>query len=143
MQLDLAVLADLATELGLVTWRQRSSSEADVLYVSAGPDAHFEFLNATDGDSLVGFLGTPWHAHPPFMFMVSPDSYTELDEMALLTAVASGELLILEHYVNGSVVDRSLHDRRAPLDDAQYLEPGEELRIRTASSIAGQPPTTD
>jgi hypothetical protein len=124
MRYRLDELAKLASELGLETRRV----DPDRIDVHLG-DAVLAFCNfPNDEDTLVGFDGTPWHAHNVVVFMTGESSYIQCDELDILIGLGAGELVIVSKYVNGILRDRWLAHREEPLR-MRYIEPGEELRV--------------
>ena len=61
--------------------------------------------------------------------MTGKNSWIELDELEILIALRSGELVVVSQFVHGTLRDRWLAHRDEPLD-VRYVEPGEELRVR-------------
>ncbi len=124
MRYRLDELVKLASELGLKTRRV----DADRLDVHLR-DAVLAFCNLSeDEDTLVGFDGTPWHAHNVVVFMTGDSSYIECNELDILIGLGTGELVIVSQYVDGILRDRWLAHRGEPLD-LRYIEPDEELRV--------------
>jgi len=78
---------------------------------------------------LVGFEGTPWHSHDAVQFLAGESTWLQCDELEILIALRSGELVIVSQFVGGSLRDRWIAHRGEPLD-VRYIEPGEELRVR-------------
>lgn len=123
MRYRLDQLATLAADLGLEA-RRVDDDRLDV----ALADAALVFRNLPGGaGSLVGFDGTPWHAHDRVPFVARDGAVVEYDELELLLALACGELVIVTRRVHGQLGDRWLAHRDEHLD-LRDLEPGEELR---------------
>ena len=80
-------------------------------------------------DTLIGFKGTPWHTHGKLMLMLGDKSYDEFDEVSILRGIKSSDILINERYLNNTLDDRWLVHKNEKVD-VQYLQPGEEIRIR-------------
>jgi hypothetical protein len=112
MRLDLETLQQLAEELGL----RCASPSPDELIVDVCNEVPLCFRNLLGDDVLVSFEGADWHMHPPFTFLPGNGRYVEHDEATLLHALASGELLVVESRLFGTVIHRALMDRREGLD---------------------------
>ncbi len=118
-------LAVLATELGFSS-RRVDENRLNVTL----EDAVLEFFNMIEeSDTLVGFRGTPWHYHGSVTFGTGDATYVDYDEFDLLIGLGLGELLIFSQFVDGVLRDRWIAHKSDTLDDARYLEPGEEVRI--------------
>jgi hypothetical protein len=78
-------------------------------------------------DTLVGFEGTPWHSHGRVQFMTGEATYVEYDELDILIALGTGDLVIITEYSDGRIRDRSLAHRKEPLD-FRNMQPGDEIR---------------
>jgi hypothetical protein len=121
----LGELAKLAAELSLESRRVDSNR----LDVRLAVDCVLTFCNLVDeGDTLVGFDGTPWHSHGLVQFTTGSATYIECDEFDILVGLGSGELIVVSQYLKGELVDRWIAHRDEPFD-LKYIEAGEELRI--------------
>lgn len=117
-------LAQLCGELGLEAQRV----DPNRLEVQLFAGCVLAFCNLVkEDDTLVGFDGTPWHAHGAVLFNTGGATYTECDELDILVGLGSGELLIVSRFLNGELADRWVAHKDEPLD-VKYVEPGEELR---------------
>lgn len=125
----------LAAELGLSVDRV-AQSELNVLL---GPDITLGFRNLTDSDdTLVGFVGTPWHAHGAIDFVTDDGYFVSCDELEMLIGIDSGELVVRSHYQDERLLDRWLGHKLEPID-THDLRPGEEVRILRVSAHNAQP----
>lgn len=123
-------LAKIAAELGL-TARRVDADRIDIVIDDARVLA---FCNLPENDTLVGFDGTPWHSHGVVVFGTGDATYTEYDEIEILIALGTGELVIVTSYVDGKLRDRWLAHRREALD-LRYIQPGEEIRVSRLPDI--------
>ncbi len=98
--------------------------------LTLGADGTLVIMNIPeDGDTLIGFKGTPWHAHDTLVFNTGDSAYVELDELQLVQEIHDGNLLIASRFVEGQLADRWLHHKREKVS-VRYIEAGEEIRIR-------------
>jgi hypothetical protein len=122
---DLDNLHHHSIELGF----EAARSSADRLAVTLLPGVVLEFANLVDeSDTLIGFHGTPWHTHDSLMLMVGRDSYIKLSEFELLSALRTGDAVVVEQYFEAELSDRWIAHKLEPFD-IKYIEPGEEIRI--------------
>ena len=125
MRYRLDELVKLSAELGLVSRRV----DADRLDVVIDDGCVLAFCNLQDeADTLVGFDGTPWHSHGLVQFMTGETTYVEYDEIEILIALGTGDLVIISEYSDGRLHDRSLAHRHEALD-LRYMQPGDEIRV--------------
>lgn len=125
MPYDFDLIVESCKELG---WRT-SIRTKDVLEVELEPSVILCFVNSEkEKDCLVGFAGTPWHTHGAFLFGNS-ESTLEMDYVDVLLALAKGEVVICERLIEGAVKDRWLVHSKYN-DELEYLDKGEEIRIR-------------
>jgi hypothetical protein len=118
-------LARLASESGLVSERV-SAGRLDVILFDG---CRLAFCNlVAEGDTLVGFDGTPWHSHGVVPFSAGSPHYVECDELDILIGLCSGELVVVSEYVEGVLRDRWIEHKKEPLD-LKYMRAGEELRV--------------
>jgi len=118
-------LAKLSAELGLVSRRV----DADRLDIVVGDGCILAFCNLPDdADTLVGFDGTPWHSHGLVHFGTGDATYVEFDELEILIALGTGDLVIVSEYSGGKLRDRSLAHRQEALE-LRYMQPGDEIRV--------------
>ena len=116
-------LAALAHELGLATkWE-----DADSLDVVVHEGCVLSFCNL-EGDTMMGFEGTPWHHHGVLSLETGDNTYIECDELDVLIGLGSGDLLIVSSIVNGEVRDRWISHREQDLE-VRHIASGEELRV--------------
>jgi hypothetical protein len=125
MSFDLEEFYNHSVELGF----EADRSLQETLAVTLMPGVVLEFVNLVDeSDTLIGFRDTPWHTHDTVMLMVGKTEYLELSEYELLWGLKSGDVLIVERYLDATLDDRWVAHKLEPLD-LKYIEPGEELRI--------------
>lgn len=121
----LDALAKLARELGLASERVN----ADRLDVIIHDGCRLAFCNLPgEGDTLVGFDGTPWHSHGIVSFLAGSPQYVECDELDILIGLGSGDLLVVSQFIDGDLKDRWIEHRAEPFD-LKYVQPNEELRV--------------
>ncbi len=125
MTYRLQELAKLAQELGF------DAQRVDEDRVDVSVDAVLVFCNLDEDDSLVGFEGTPWHAHGAVQFMTGENGHAECDELDILVGLGSGELVVVSQYLRGVLADRWLAHKDEPLS-LRYIQAGEELRVYRA-----------
>jgi hypothetical protein len=123
MRYRLDELATLAAELGLGCRR----IHADRLDADLGEMA-VQFCNLPGGETLVGFDGTPWHAHGAVQLSTGDASYIECDELEVLLMLAAGELVVISQFCDGKLRDRWISHREEGLA-LRYMRAGEELRV--------------
>jgi hypothetical protein len=134
MRYDLETLNEFCREIGLNSRKTGSSS----LEVSLGDKMVLCFQNAErDEDCLIGFADTPWHALGDLMFSDHHGHFVELDPLNILRGLCSGDVLICEQEVSGSVVDRWLV-HKVFNDELQNLIPDERLIVRRADCAEPQ-----
>ena len=101
----------------------------NVLEVSLKLNLALVFMNlAEEHDTLIGFKGTPWHAHDSLILMVGEANYIELNECELLSALKEGDVVVVEQFYRNVLKDRWIAHKLEPFD-IQYIEPDEEIRI--------------
>lgn len=128
MRYDLDLLNEYCREIGLDAAMPDRSS----LQISLGDGAILCFLNAErDDDCLMGFAGTPWHAHGPLMFCDAGGRYVELEPLDLLSGLCDGTVLIGTLELESKLVDRWLVHKEFN-DEFGHLEPGERIIVRRA-----------
>jgi hypothetical protein len=122
-------LALLAAEIGVEARRV----DLNGLHVQVDAQCVLVFRNyPEDDDTLVGFEGSAWHAHEALQLVTDSGDYVSFDELDILIALESGDLVIESLYVEGELRDRWLsHKDQAP--DLRNMIPGEELRISRVS----------
>jgi hypothetical protein len=134
MRYDLTLLSDFCAELG-VTHRRKSESLLEIELVR---DVVLCFQNEDGNDDcLVGFEGTPWHAHGDLVFVGHEGSYVEMNCIDAIQGLMDGKVLICDSLVDGTLVDRWLV-HCVYNDEFKHLQPNEELRIRRAKVINPQ-----
>jgi hypothetical protein len=118
-------LARLASEYGLISERV----SADRLDVVLFEDCRLAFCNlVAEGDTLIGFDGTPWHSHGVVLFSVGSPHHIECDELEILIGLCAGELVVVSQFVDGALRDRWVGHKKQPLD-VKHILSGEELRV--------------
>ena len=125
MRYRLDELATLCADLGLVS-RRVDTDRLDVV-IDDGCILTFSNLQE-EADTLVGFDGTPWHTHGIVQFMTGEATYVEYDELEIVTALATGDLVLISEYSGGKLRDRCLAHRQEPVE-LSYMEPGDEIRV--------------
>jgi hypothetical protein len=129
----LDVIEALASELGFEA-RRVDSDRLDVLLDTG---VILVFCNLEDeGDPLVGFEGTQWHAHGVVCLEVGEGEYVEIADVDILRALALGELVVVSQYVHDGLSDRWLAHVDGPLD-AGNLGAGEVIRVTSVRRQAG------
>jgi hypothetical protein len=124
--LDLVYLA--AMEAGLPA----SLSADQRVEIDFGDGAILCFQNAErEEDCFIGFLGTLWHAHDEIIFADPRGNFVELDYLALISALAGGEVLLCALQANGQIVDRWLIHGQYN-NEFQHLQMGEQVLVRRA-----------
>ena len=117
-------LATLAKELGFTITRP-TEHRVDV---ELAPGVSLIFENLVDeDDTIVCFERTPWHSHGILTFLSDDGTYLECDELELLVALSTGDLLVVSSLRDGALTDRWLSHKDERLE-TEDLEPGEELR---------------
>ncbi len=128
MPFDLDFLDVYCRELG----SRCNRSSPDELAIDLGHGVELCFVNAADEKDCLMHLGTSWHKHgPPFLFGGGGYS-VEFDELGLLGALESGELLIFEHWSGSQLIERSLIHRDHN-DAFGHAEPTDEFRVYRAN----------
>jgi hypothetical protein len=118
-------LANLARELGLMSERV----SADRLDVILREGCRLAFCNLTaEGDTLVGFDGTPWHSHGIVSFLAGSPVYVECDELDILIGLGAGDLVVVSQFVDGKLKDRWIEHKNEPLD-LKHVQPNGELCV--------------
>jgi hypothetical protein len=122
---DLRLIQELCIELNL-----RSSIVADdSVEVDLGADALLCFVNSqNDKDCLVGFKGTPWHAHDDLVFTDHRGYFTKLNYLDVLTGLREGKVLVCELWHSAALADRWLVHSQFN-DELRYMRDGDEIRI--------------
>lgn len=121
----LGELAKLSSELRLESQRVGENR----LDIRLAANCVLGFYNLVDDDdTLIGFEGTPWHAHGVVQFMTGKNTFLDCDELDILVGLGSGELVVMSQYLGGDLKDRWLAHKGEPLD-LRYIQPGEELRV--------------
>lgn len=102
----------------------------DALKVTIREGVTLAFLNLVEeSDTLIGFEGTQWHTHGNMILMLDQANYVKLRECELLTGIMDGDIVIVERFVDAQPEDRLVAHKLEPFD-IEYIEPGEERRIR-------------
>lgn len=129
MRYRLDELAKLSTELGPVSRRV----DADRLDIVFDDECILAFCNLQDEvDTLVGFDGTPWHSHGLVQFRTGKATYVEHNEVEILIALGTGDLVIISEYSDSRLRDRYLAHRQEELE-LRYMQPGDEISRTPAS----------
>ena len=95
----------------------------------------FAFRTPNGEDSLIGFLGMPWHTHDDLMFVDARGNCIEFNYLTLLTGLKDGRVLVCEREVKGRTVDRWLVHREYN-DEFKYLQEGERIIVHRAATKA-------
>ena len=132
MRYDLQLIQELCAELQLRS-TPVSAQEVDV---DLGGGAVLCFINSEqDRDCLVGFEGTPWHAHNDFTFHDRQGYCIDLNYLDVLTGLKEGKVLVCELWRSGALTDRWL--LHSELNDAfKYMNEGDEVRVWKAPRYA-------
>ena len=130
MRYDLEVIVELCREVGLgrVT---RAPGEATI-ELEEGVALIFRNLDEED-DCVMGFRGTGWHTHGGLLCSDRRGYCVEMSYLDIVVGLASGTVLIGELWEDGKLADRWLVHKDY-VDEFQYMQPGDEVRIRSASS---------
>jgi hypothetical protein len=125
MRYDLAMLSEYCLEIGL----DAAMPDEATLQISLGDDTVLCFRNDDrDYDCLMGFAGTPWHAHGELMFCDSGGRYIQLDPLGVLGGLRDGSVLICTLELENKLVDRWLVHKEYN-DEFGHLEPGERIIV--------------
>ena len=123
---DLKIIAELSKEVGF----DKVKTTEDSVEIEIFENTILVFQNIGDGtDSLIGFIGTPWHCHGDLMFSGSEGRYIEMQYIDIISAIKKGDVLICELHNNGVLKDRYLVHKKL-VDEFNYMEPGDEIRVR-------------
>ena len=128
MQYDLPSIADLCEAFGFAIAHRDATS----LSITVSTDVRLLFCNDDADDCLIGFVGTPWHAHGDIV-LASRQASIELSAVDVVAGLADGQVLICEGWSAGQLQDRWLVHRDV-FDGQRLLEPDAELRLRRAVS---------
>ena len=103
--------------------------------VTVGSELVLSFVNLPEeDDTLIGFLGCPWHYHDELCLQVDQETYQNFGPEEVLPALKDGSLLVVESWLGGKLRDRWLTHRRQAID-VLYLDPNEELRVRSCAGV--------
>lgn len=131
MRYDLSLIYELCNDVGLHCTRATSE-----LSIHLAPGATLLFQNTErEEDCLMGFVGTPWHAHDNLVCSDRQGNCIDLSYLDVVEGVAEGVILICELWVNEKLSDRWLVHRDY-VDEFRYLQRGDEIRIRPAPALA-------
>lgn len=126
MYYDLDLLEEYCEELGFSSVRP----SPDSLKVKILEGIDLEFHNLRDAEDMIaGFNGMPSHWHGHAILNIRDAMYVELDELDIVKGLRCGDVVIVEQYLKGDLKDRWIAHKDEKLD-VQYIEPGEEVRIR-------------
>ncbi len=126
MYYDLDTVQELCGEVGFSC----SRLQPDELEVTIELGVSLVFQNFRDEeDTLIGFRGTPWHAHGTLTLMRRDGSYAAFDELDIIQGLRDGNLVLLEMYLNGELRDRWIIHKEERVD-VQDITPSEEIRVR-------------
>jgi hypothetical protein len=129
---DLQLIQELCVELQL----RSAALSAEEVEVDLGGGAVLCFVNSEhDQDCLVGFKGTPWHAHDDFTFHDRQGNCVELNYLDVLTGLKEGKVLVCERWQSGLLADRWLLHAELH-DEFRYINEGEEVRVWKAPRYA-------
>jgi hypothetical protein len=125
MRYDMRLIHKLCGELDL---RSRMVRD-DCLEIDLGSNAVLCFVNSeNEKDCLVGFKGTPWHAHGDFVFTDHRGQFTQLNYLDVLTGLREGRVLVCELWRSASLADRWLVHAEFN-DELDYMQESDEIRI--------------
>jgi hypothetical protein len=126
MTYDLPMITELCNELGY----EKVESSSDKVEVELLENVTLAFQNIDNcTDSLMGFLGTPWHNHGDIMFSGQEGQYIEMTYLDVVSGLKEGKILVCELHNNEVLKDRYLVHRDL-VDEFNYMEPGDEIRVR-------------
>ncbi len=107
-----------------------STQGTDTLEIDFGQEVILCFVNAPkDQDSLIGFKGTPWHAHDSIGFSGPDGNWIELDYGDVLIGLADGSVLVCERWAGGHIHDRWLIHSKY-FDELGHMHAGDEIRVK-------------
>ncbi len=125
LRYDIDRIEEHARELGFCVGRP----SADEVTVTILGDAVLAFENLPEEpDTVMGFLGTPWHSHDNLVLTLDESRYEEFEATELLSALRSGEVVVVEGFLNSALEDRWVQHKLEPLD-LKYVGEGEQLRV--------------
>jgi hypothetical protein len=129
MRFEIGLIFELCCEIGL----KARAIQGKRVEIDVGENAVLCFENAEgeEDDCVVGFLGTPWHAHGNLEFADPRGLYVELDYLGVISALVDGTVLICERHAGGNLTDRWLIHRDYN-DEFDYMETGERFVVRRA-----------
>jgi hypothetical protein len=105
-------------------WCDESEIEVDIV-----PTGTLVFANTDAGaDTYLGFRGIPWHSYAELILMTGDATYLEYAPEQLITALVTGEVLVVSQYHRGELKDRWLVHRDEKLA-VRYIETDEEVRV--------------
>lgn len=130
MRYDLKMIFDLSEEIGLRCVSQALNKVA----IELEPSVVLVFQNFdSEDDCLMYFQGTDWHAHGDLMCADRHGYYIDLSYLDVLTGAADGTVLLCELWCHEELADRRIVHRDY-VDEFQYMQVGEEIRIRPLGS---------
>ena len=132
MALDLDWLKELATSYGFSATGTHAELDVEL------PDGLQLVFSNADDDEMIGLRGGEWHFHPPWLVEVGDGLVREFTADAVLEAVASRDVMVVEIYESGVLTDRWLEHREGTVD-LKYTQSDEELRVRVAGGTATSP----
>jgi hypothetical protein len=137
MRYDIGFIEELCLELGFPTSRSpRTKRLAERLDLRLGNDIVLCFENAElDQDCLIGFAGTPWHAHGDLEFADKHGNSVTVNYVDMLSGLADGQILICERWSRNNLSDRWLIHRDCN-DETRYLNENDEMRVFRAKKLA-------
>ena len=127
MHYDLALLAEMCIELGL-----RHQLSEETLDVSLEDELVFRFTNYVEKglpDCACGFKDTASHNHGDPVDLYTDRARAVLSSLDVLTGLVDGTVLVWERWSDCRLQDRSMIHKHFR-ESYEYLEPGDEYRIR-------------
>ncbi|MBR4374860.1 MAG: hypothetical protein IKP49_10915 [Treponema sp.] len=125
---DFALIKDFLSEYGV-----KVEVEENVLSAFLADDICMRFYNAEDPiDVRCAFCSDwDWHCHGDFYFFDENGIGIQLGYLDFLEELVDGNILICFEYRNGKLFEiRPAHIKYFDKSDFEYLENGEEIRIR-------------
>lgn len=126
MNIDLAMVAQLGTEMGMAV-RDVPPNQVDLVLE---PGVVLVFRNLPESsDSLMGFEDFGWHVHGDLPCSDKRGFCVELSYLDIVTGIADGSVLVCELVENGRIQRRCLVHRDY-FDEIGRLVAGQEIRVR-------------
>lgn len=127
MRYELELIHQLSSELELPCNVTDERAE-----VTLGQGVVLCFQNSErQEDCLIGFKGTPWHAHDDIAFEDGLGNSIELNYLDLVSGLKDGSVFICERWKDREAIDRWLihRDCNDLKNELKYMSEYEELRV--------------